>query len=170
MMPTKRLTVILIALAGVWLGPSALAQEEEESLAIDPSLLAPEQPAWLRDLDPARGRELFVSKGCVICHAVNGVGGYAIRDLGGKVAPSLDAEKMPASMDPFAFFASMWDGAVSMISLQKDRLGYQIKLKGDEIADIMAFLHNREEQEKFTPDSFTPPVFWYRDTSADSER
>jgi hypothetical protein len=169
MMPTKRLTVIAITLASAWLGASALAQEEE-GLAIDPSLLAPDEPTFkIPDLDPARGRELFVSKGCVICHAVNGVGGYAIRDLGGKVAPSLDAEKWPVFMDPFSFFAKMWDGAVDMIALQEDRLGYQIKLKGDEIADIMAFIHDREEQEKFTPDSFTPPIFWYRDTTADTE-
>ena len=34
--------------------------------------------------DAANGRDLFVSKGCVICHAVNGVSG--------KAAPALDAD------------------------------------------------------------------------------
>ena len=26
-------------------------------------------------MNPARGRELFASKGCVVCHSFNGVGG-----------------------------------------------------------------------------------------------
>ncbi len=27
-------------------------------------------------MDPDRGRKLFVAKGCVACHAINGVGGH----------------------------------------------------------------------------------------------
>ncbi len=27
-------------------------------------------------MDPALGRKLFASKGCVACHAINGVGGH----------------------------------------------------------------------------------------------
>jgi hypothetical protein len=106
---------------------------------------------------------LFVTKGCVVCHAVNDVGGDAIRDLGGDTAPPLDASRMPIRMDPFAFFARMWRGAQIMIGLQEQRLGYQIALDGDELADIMAFVYSTEEQAKFTPDSFTPPIFWFRD-------
>ncbi len=26
-------------------------------------------------MDPMRGRQLFVSKGCIACHSINGVGG-----------------------------------------------------------------------------------------------
>ncbi len=50
-----------------------------------------------------------------------------------------------------------------MIALQEQELGYQIQLRGDEIADIIAFIHDPEEQAKFTPESFIPPIFWYRE-------
>lgn len=162
-----RAAIALAALVLV-LSARASAEEPEGVLAVDPELVRPEQPTLrIGPLDAARGRALFVSKGCVICHAVNGVGGYAIGDLGGTRAPSLDAARMPVFMDPFAFFARMWAGAKDMIALQQQKLGYQIQLRGDEIADIMAFLHDPEEQKKFTPDSFTPPIFWYREPVPD---
>lgn len=163
-MSSTRWAAIALAAAVLALCGRVSADEPEGVLTVDPSLMRPEQPTLtVGPLDPARGRELFVSKGCVICHSVNGVGGYAIRDLGGKTAPSLDAARMPVVMDPFAFFARMWAGAKDMIALQQQKLGYQIRLRGDEIADIMAFIHDPEEQKKFTPESFTPPIFWYRD-------
>ena len=40
-------------------------------------------------MNPARGKALFVAKGCVACHAINGVGGHD--------APPMDAHKMPDS-------------------------------------------------------------------------
>ena len=51
-------------------------------------------------MDPARGRKLFASKGCVVCHSVNGIGG--------KGAPPLDATTMPPLVNPFEFAARMW--------------------------------------------------------------
>jgi mono/diheme cytochrome c family protein len=47
--------------------------------------------------DAARGRELFASKGCVICHAINEVGGTG--------APPLDAEAVPGEVDALDFVA-----------------------------------------------------------------
>jgi mono/diheme cytochrome c family protein len=168
-MATIRMTAILVltgVLGGV--GTVATAQDDDSILSVDPSLLRPEQPEMaLPELDAERGRKLFVVKGCVVCHSVNNVGGQAIRNLGGEPATSLDSSKMPLRMDPFEFFARMWDGAPEMIALQKEGLGYQIKLKSDEMADIMAFLFSETEQARFTDDSFIPPIFWYRD-KADS--
>ena len=43
-------------------------------------------------MDAQRGREVFVQKGCVACHSVNGVGG----DLG----PALNAEGRDGTRDP----------------------------------------------------------------------
>jgi cytochrome c len=99
-----------------------------------PGLMMPE-------MDAARGRKLFASKGCVVCHSVNGVGGPA---------PSLDAATMPLPMNPFEFAARMWRGAEAMVALQRAELGEPITLTGQELADIIAFVHDAEEQKKFT--------------------
>jgi mono/diheme cytochrome c family protein len=166
-------TAAILVLAGVigGAGTVAIAQDDDSVLSVDPSLLRPEQPEIsLPELDAERGRMLFVEKGCVVCHSVNNVGGQAIRNLGGEPATSLDASKMPLRMDPFEFFARMWSGAPEMIALQKEGLGYQIKLKSDEMADIMAFLFSETEQAKFTDESFIPPIFWYRDKAENVER
>ena len=93
-------------------------------------------------MDPARGRILFASKGCVVCHAVNGIGGTD--------AVSFDATNMQPRMNPFEFAARMWRGAEAMIYLQREELGEQIEFTGDELADIIAFTHNPDEQKKFS--------------------
>ena len=95
-------------------------------------------------MDPERGRQVFVEKGCVACHSVNGVGG----DLG----PSLDAKDMPQPMNAFEFTARMWRGALAMTALQEDMLGEVISLDGQELADLVAFAHDAEEQAKLTED------------------
>ena len=60
-------------------------------------------------MNAERGRELFASKGCVVCHSINGVGG--------EDAPMLDAEFMDEVMNPFEFAARMWRGAAAMVAL-----------------------------------------------------
>jgi len=95
-------------------------------------------------MDAERGREVFVQKGCVACHSVNGVGG----DLG----PALNAEDMPSPMNAFEFAARMWRGAQAMTALQEDLLGEVISLDGQELADLVAFAHDEEEQAKLTED------------------
>jgi len=93
-------------------------------------------------MSPAKGRKLFASKGCVVCHAINGIGG--------EDASALDAETMPSIMDPFDFAAKMWRGAGTMISLQEEELGEQIEFTGAELANIIAFVHSASEQKKFS--------------------
>lgn len=56
-----------------------------------------------------RGRVLFASKGGVVCHSINGVGG----DFG----PSLDASERTRFADTFEFAGRIWTGAAAMISL-----------------------------------------------------
>lgn len=101
-------------------------------------------------MDAARGRMLFASKGCVVCHAVNGVGGQD--------APPLDASTMPTPMNPFEFAAKMWRGAEAMVALQREELGEPIQLNGDELADIIAFVHHAGEQKKFSQADIPPRV------------
>lgn len=93
-------------------------------------------------MNPARGRELFASKGCVVCHSVNGIGG--------EDAAALDARTMEHPMNPFEFAAKMWRGAEAMIYLQREELGEQIELTGNELSDIIAFSHHADEQKKFS--------------------
>jgi cytochrome c len=88
------------------------------------------------------GKKLFVGKGCVVCHAVNGVGG--------KAAPALDASGDEAYFDVFDFVARMWRGAPTMIVLQEMELGYQIELDGEELAHLAAFASDPEVQGRFS--------------------
>ena len=107
-------------------------------------------------LDSERGRQLFVTKGCVYCHAVNGVGG--------KAAPAFDTDTTAPTVDLAGFIARMWDGARAMIELQEMDLGYQISLTGDELGHLAAFANDPAEQKKFSEDQ-VPELMreWYLD-------
>jgi mono/diheme cytochrome c family protein len=91
-----------------------------------------------------RGRELFLDKGCIVCHQVNGVGG--------EVGPPLNAQDMPAPMNAFEFAARMWRGAGAMIAMQQELFGDQIELNGQDLADLVAFAHDRAEQAEVAAD------------------
>ncbi|HEX9741316.1 MAG TPA: cytochrome c [Nitrospiraceae bacterium] len=108
------------------------------------------QRLMIPQMDPARGRKLFASKGCVACHAINGVGGHD--------ATPLDAHTMKPAMNPFDFSAKMWRMAPAMIASQEEALGEQILFTGDEIADIIAFVHHDEEQHKFSEADIPPRI------------
>ncbi len=93
-------------------------------------------------MDAVAGRQLFASKGCVVCHSINGVGG--------EDATPLDAEYMDTPMNPFEFAARMWRGAEAMVILQREELGDVIELTGEELAAIIAFVHDADQQATFT--------------------
>lgn len=101
-------------------------------------------------MDAARGRLLFASKGCVVCHSIN--------HIGGEDAPPLDASTMVLPMNPFEFAAKMWDGAEAMVALQREELGEPIQLTGQELADIIAFVHHADEQKKFSDADIPPQI------------
>jgi cytochrome c len=96
---------------------------------------------FIPEMSAERGRELFATKGCVICHSVN--------DIGGHHTP-FDAETMDMPMNAFEFAARMWRGAEPMVMLMRHELDYVIELSGQELADIVAFVHDEEEQSKFS--------------------
>jgi mono/diheme cytochrome c family protein len=106
-----------------------------------PSRVAKSQ-GWAFHAQRLTGKLLFASKGCVVCHQVNGVGGAD--------AAPLDADTMEPVMSPFEFFAMMWRGAGPMIAMQRDEIGGQIEFTGQDLADIIAFAHNQAVQGTFS--------------------
>jgi len=124
------LAVMVTGLAG-----PAAAQSAGSAAPDLPRLLTVPVP------DAEEGKRLFVGKGCVVCHAVNGVGG--------KAAPPLDAARDTRSIEVLEFAARMWRGAPTMIVLQEMELGYQIELTGEEIAHLAAFASDADLQSGF---------------------
>jgi hypothetical protein len=52
----------------------------------------------------------------------------------------------------------MWRGAGTMIAMQEDELGEQIDFSGEELANIIAFVHSANEQKKFTKADIPPRI------------
>ncbi len=135
-------TGVLVALAFLFMGPLMHVQAREDAAPPNEKAALAPPTVSIPIIDPARGRALFVQKGCVVCHAVNGVGG--------KAAPSLDAPSDNRSIDLLDFSARMWRGSLAMVELQAAEFAYQIELSGNEIGDLAAFAYDIEEQEKFS--------------------
>jgi mono/diheme cytochrome c family protein len=139
------------------LSGTAMADESDRTNVVEPKSLT------LPMVDAERGRQLFIKKGCVLCHAVNGAGGIA--------APALDAAGNTESLDLMDFVVRMWNGAQAMIELQSFELGYQIELSGEEIGDLAAFAASPEAQRGFSlqdiPDTMMPWIiekpYWMGD-------
>lgn len=127
------LAASLAIAASVAAGP--LAAQDTGSMAEKRKMVVPLASA-------EEGLKLFVGKGCVVCHQVNGVGG--------KAAPALDADSEMPYFDVFEFAARMWRGAPTMILLQEMELGYQIELTGDDLANLAAFAADPEVQSRFS--------------------
>ena len=113
------------------------------ALAQDGAMSSPRKLA-LPLANAEEGLKLFVGKGCVVCHQVNGVGG--------KAAPALDADSDQAYFDVFDFVARMWRGAPTMIVLQEMEMGYQIELSGEDLAHLAAFASDPAVQSTFGED------------------
>lgn len=104
----------------------------------------------LPPMNAERGRQIFLEKGCVACHSVNGVGG--------DVGPALDANLMPSPMNAFEFAARMWRGAPAMSAMQQAEFGGVIELDGRELADLVAFAHDEGEQKRLSADQ-VPKIY-----------
>ncbi len=93
------------------------------------------------------GKRTFVEKGCIACHAVNGVGGHD--------APAMDAHKKMEYVNPFDFAAKMWNHAPGMIAAQEEAFDEQVNLTGDDLANIIAFVHDDKAQHTFSEKDLT---------------
>jgi cytochrome c551/c552 len=83
--------------------------------------------------DPVEGSALFQSKGCVECHAVQGVGGVSAPDLGAIGS----ARSRPAHL-----VVAMWNHAPRMWDRMRSRSLDYPRLAGQEIADLFAYLYS----------------------------
>lgn len=163
---TLFLAVVAIGACGRQASPkpapkTPLVTEEEAPYAPDAQTVALSEPpvpvhAPTPELNARRGRILFISKGCVICHQVNGVGGRA--------APNLGAAARSELVDPLEFSARMWRGAPAMSALQTIQLGYVIDLSAQDIADLAAFAASPDEQNLLKPQSVSEEMRnWFID-------
>lgn len=85
----------------------------------------------LLDGNPLRGRELFVSKGCIECHSVRGVGGTVGPDLGLKVF----------SKSVYEIAGVLWNHSPFM-SRKMQQMGVQRpKFQPSEMLDLVSFLY-----------------------------
>lgn len=141
-MKKQPLFISLVVLAGFASQPGLAQQDSEVSDLMSRSGFVLENGLSIPAFDPVLGRKLFATKGCVVCHSVNGIGG--------EDAPEFSADYMESPMSAFDFAAGMWRGAAAMIMMQEDELGAQIDLTGEELAAIIAFVHDAEEQAKFS--------------------
>jgi len=82
--------------------------------------------------DPSAGKRAFTEKGCVRCHAVDGIGGQVAPELS-KIADGLDAN---------AWARSMLNHAGSMIGPITDTLGQWPQFTGSEMNDLIAFVRH----------------------------
>ena len=153
-MPFRSLAAFAAALAVLTLGP--LPPKAQEAAAQDNNDRSPGLTLVVPAIDAERGRQLFVTQGCVFCHSVNGIGG--------KAAPARDSDAAQPMVNLTDFAARMWRGAPAMIELQEMDLGYQINLTGDELAHLAAFANDPVEQKKLIEEQ-VPELMreWYLD-------
>jgi mono/diheme cytochrome c family protein len=81
--------------------------------------------------DPLAGARLFQMKGCVQCHAIDGVGG--------KTGPDLGRIEPPRSFYDLA--AAMWNHLPRMAQRMWPSLADRPYLTPNEMSDLIAFLH-----------------------------
>ncbi len=139
------ITLATVGLLGAAIATSAVAEHVPGATPHKPGHVA---RLVMPIMNPQRGKKLFVTKGCVACHAVNGVGGHD--------APNMDAHTQMMMVNPFDFGARMWNHAPAMIASQEEAFGEQVYFTGQELADIVAFVHDDDAQHTFTEDDLTP--------------
>ena len=122
---------------------SSMAQESDDITPPTFSIVYP-------NIDPNRGKKLFVQRNCILCHSVN--------DVGGSLGPALDADDDTRAVDLLDFAARMWRGSSTMIKLQESAFDYQIDLQGYEIGDLAAFAYDLETQKSLTVEELPPDV------------
>jgi len=146
----KRSPLLLGLLLGLMVLTIWLVSGWHNDVAAQESGLEPQSTLVLPLISVERGQQLFVNKGCVICHSINGVGGQA--------AAALDAPPGNRAIDVLDFVSRMFMGASAMLDLQATELGYQIALRPQEIGDLAAFVYDAKAQSGFSQNEVPVPL------------
>ncbi|HEX9119261.1 MAG TPA: c-type cytochrome [Terriglobales bacterium] len=94
---------------------------------------SPRSEFRLLPADPVHGWQLFKTKSCIECHAVQGQGGHLGPDLGaGRQAPMTMVE----------FAGAMWNHSPQMYREMNSRGIQRPTFNGQEMADLMAFFNS----------------------------
>ncbi len=119
---------------------------------------------WLGYFDPDGdseiGAQLFVTKGCVVCHQVRGVGGV--------VGPNLDFLSQYGA--PIQIAAAMWNHGPQMAAELSRRGVRRPTFAGSELVDLIAYLETANEDPPGGPLYVLPGRAeegrrWYREKS-----
>ena len=97
-----------------------IAYLKSESVAADPG------PLYLLPGDAERGRRIFADKHCMECHSGGGRGSSVVGRGTGR--------------DLTEFATAMWNKTPAMIPMMKRRAIVVLPLRGDEMADLVAYL------------------------------
>ena len=100
-----------------------------------PLQAASSQPPFAHTQDPVAGARLFETKGCVHCHAIDGVGGQE--------GPDLARIDRPRSFYDLA--AAMWNHLPQMAKRIWASLAARPYFTPDEMSDVVAFLYPRTQ-------------------------
>jgi cytochrome c len=91
------------------------------------------ETAFITPGNPREGKQVFVSKGCIKCHAVRGEGGKEAEDLGRR------AKTFYKSLTQIA--SSMWNKGPAVLGKMSQTLLGIPKFTSKEMADLIAFLY-----------------------------
>jgi mono/diheme cytochrome c family protein len=113
-----------------------MSQKVKWSLVAVALLLWPVGQAWAQPVfspsqDPLGGSRVFGTKGCVTCHAVNGVGGTVGPDLG----------RIPRPRSFYDLATAMWNHLPRMVERMQQRGLSRPHLGVQETADLIGFLY-----------------------------
>jgi mono/diheme cytochrome c family protein len=93
----------------------------------------PKEAAFITPGNPREGRQVFMAKGCIKCHAIRGEGGKEAEDLGKR------AKLFYKSLTQIA--SSMWNkGPTVLAKMAQTQTGIP-KFTPKEMADLLAYLY-----------------------------
>lgn len=84
--------------------------------------------------DPLDGKRMFKQKGCIACHAIKGVGANVGPDLG----------RLKHTHNIYQMAGIMWNHSQQMRQVMEEKGIKRPEFKGDEMADLLAYLHSLE--------------------------